>query len=280
MLSLLLEKNGESCTMTSILAASTRFIATSAQAVASRFSSPAKEPQKPQAIAKADVGYSAFSLFLESGKSQLKSYCKLGNYGSFWVNRALAQPSSALAGFGKDMGHFKNCASIFDVFNKTPKLAQQVAEACAAPSLSAGGSVVVQSCDLFNSCADVAGAVNTYIPIDCIRTIANVNAGATLLFAASKIKGTIPKLLNAATSEQKLFYVMKIVTDLAYVAFGIMSLTALAMGTAAPVPALITCLTIGTVLGLTNFFYEKVYDPEKKNESVDFAALKPRLQLA
>lgn len=231
-------------------------------------------------IRRQDVLYSGSSLLQEAFKSKAKDFFKLGNYGSFWTNRALSSPSVVLDLFGKDMGHAKNCFGVFEVVKKSPELGSAVLQLASAPSATSACSLLLKSSDWFNSCTDVVSAVNRYVPISCMRTIGNVNAGATLLFAGSKVKENGTKLVNAETNQAKLLHLINLVGALTYAIFGVLTLGALAMGSVVPAVTVISLLTLGTVLSLTGFFYEKVWDPECKNENVDFAKVKPQLRLA
>lgn len=229
---------------------------------------------------------------MEEGGSFFKSIFRLTNATTFWskfFNPATPQSVTNVGQFSKQA---KNLVSIIGLPATIERVWNRVVGFDASQPVKSAVDLGADVCSLANSGCDTAEFVSevaTPLPKEVMSQVKAVNYTATFLGAlkgtydtawdviknvftlrsneADKVEGKssdakYETLKNRATKEL-VGNVLSVASKASYLALGAFGIASLFTPVA---PAIIVgCLTVGTVLGLGHFFYDRVVDPKDKH---------------
>lgn len=220
----------------------------------------------------------------ESG-SMMKGFFKLMGVGAFWVKYFNPNAPKACGHLGTISKNAKNITSVIEWPIRLEKLKKSITSFNHDTPFKSAANVGSEICSVINNGSDTLEFVNALHPVpnEVMERVKVANSAATLFSSVKgafdtvgKISGNLSILdgleekkdhisTQKKTSERSKTYskitsnLMSLVTKVCYAALGALGLISLAVPVAPA--AMVGLLTVGTVLGLANLFYDRIVDP-------------------
>ena len=246
---------------------------------------------------------------MDDGASFFKNVFKTVSTATSWIKFTNPACNEAYGNIGSFAKQAKNFMSIIDAPLRVQKLADSIKKFDIKTPFKSGLEVLDKGCGLVNNACDTLDFSNTYVkPVSTsvMNTAKLASAGATCF---SSIKGSVESVLkirngikdlsktnkDAAdeaisrveasdkTEKTKLQITSQLISlaaKITFVALGAIGIAAAFVSVAPVVPLVVG--TVGTLLGLASFFYDKVFDPsdDKAKKIMENPLFKRAAQLA
>ena len=222
--------------------------------------------------------WTVYSDAMSDGPDFIKNMFKLTSAATFWVNFFYPEAPKGVSNIGGLAKNGKNAISIIGVPLAISKVWNSIASfkinAPVKSTIDLGSSV----CSLVNSGCDAAEfthAVVLPLPQQAMQVVKVAGPTATFLGSVKTTYDTVNKLIKNSVdytqsgisefakekiTQQSLSNSLGLISSISFVALGALSLVSVLVTPVAPA-FIITCLTVGTLVSVGKFFYDRVVDP-------------------
>jgi len=211
-------------------------------------------------------------------KDKPKDIAKVFSYAASWFT--IANPGHPIVErFGSRMSMVKNVLSAEELPGKFQTLNKSFS-AFLNGVPGATRKVVTEVASVIHSAVDGISFFDSLSPSDkgaisegVMRWVKGVGSVATTVFAANSAFDQVQNIRSMETlnveGDKTMFYLLNLARDVSYLALGVISLTCMATATPLAPWVALALLTSGLTFTIGGYFYEKVYDPEKKGKNLD-----------
>jgi len=235
--------------------------------------------------------YTISDLVLTFFKEKVKDLAKAGAYIAFWATQAVPDLPKSVTTFNTALRDFKNFVSMTELPQKLYELGGSVTkftasladkfQNAAAPTwdkvATTGREFFKNSMAMVNTVADSIDFVNVFVPIskEVMKWVSGINFTATIGYAGNGIAEQVQNINGMKTIDPKrtVFHMINIARDTSYFVLGVIGLGFVISGTPLVPWMIVACLTSGLAFSTGSYFYEKIYDPEKKGKDLNPAVL-------